>query len=158
MDFSLIQTVAVAPLANLTAYPPASERVRDVLATMLQATGAVYVLPPGEVSRGIARLAIATPTTPNPEQVVQIAQVVKADVVITGVVREYGEIRSGGTAANAISVSLQMMEAQTGKVVWSASASRGGVGASERLFGGGGEPMNKITEQAIRDLINKLFE
>jgi hypothetical protein len=82
---------------------------------------------------------------------------VKADTVITGAVREYGEVRSGTSQANLISMSLQMMEAQTGKVVWSASSTQGGVTTTDRLFGGGGDPMNRITEKAIDDLLDKLF-
>jgi len=82
---------------------------------------------------------------------------VKADTVITGTLREYGEVRSGTSSANLISLSLQMLEAQTGKVVWSASSTKGGVSTSDRLLGGGGEPMNKVTEKAIDDLIDKMF-
>jgi len=33
----------------------------------------------------------------------------------------------------------------------------GGVSTSDRLLGGGGEPMNKVTEIAIDDLLEKLF-
>jgi hypothetical protein len=54
-------------------------------------------------------------------------------------------------------MSLQMMEAQTGKVVWSASTTQGGVTMSDRLFGGGGEPMNATTQKAVDDLLEKLF-
>ncbi len=53
---------------------------------------------------------------------------------------------------------MQMMEAQTGRVVWSASSTRGGVTMSDRLFGGGGEPMNIVTEKAVDDVIRKLFK
>jgi hypothetical protein len=158
MDFGLLQTVAVMPFVNLTTNNNAADRVRDVFTTMLQATGGVYVLPPGEVGRGIARTNLANPTAPTAEEVTQFAKIVGADAVITGTVREYGEVRSGATSANAIAVSLTLMEAQTGKVVWSASSTRGGVSAADRLFGGGGRPMDDVTDQAIQDLIDKLFE
>jgi hypothetical protein len=79
-------------------------------------------------------------------------------VVIGGTVREYGEVRSGSTSANAISLSLQMIETQTGKVVWSGSSTQGGISAGDRLLGGKGRPMNVVTEQAVEDLINQLFE
>lgn len=157
MDFSLIQTAAVMPFANLTPVTNAGERVRTVFMTMLQATGGLYVLPPGEVGRGISRASIGNPTVPSPEDVVKIAQIIKTDVVITGSVLEYGELRSGTTSGNVISVSVQMMETQTGKIVWSASSTKGGVTAADRLFGGGGQPMDTVTEQAVRDLIDKLF-
>lgn len=157
MDFGALQAVAVMPFNNLTRENVAGERVRDVFMTMLQATGGVYVIPPGEVTRGIARTNLERPATPTPEEVTKFAKVVSADAVFTGTVKEYGEIRSGTSTANVVSMSLQMMEAQTGRVVWSASTTQGGVTTSDRLFGGGGEPMNATTQKAVDDLLDKLF-
>ncbi len=157
MDFGQLQAVAVLPFANLSRDPTAADRVRDVFTTMLLATQGVYVVPPGEVARGIARAGIVAPATPTPEEVVKFVAIVKADAVITGTVREYGEVRSGSAAATMISVSLEMMEGQTGKVVWSASSTKGGVSTLDRMFGGGGEPMNIVTEKAVEDLLDKLF-
>ncbi len=158
MDFGLIQTVAVMPFANQTREQTAGDRVRDVFINRLLSTGGVYALPIGEVKRGTTRAGIADPTAPSPEEVVKFSGIVKADAVITGNVKEYGEVRSGTANANVIAISLQMMEAQTGRVVWSASSTKGGVGMSDRLFGGGGEPMNIITEKAVDDVIHKLFK
>ena len=157
MDFAVIQTVAVMPFANLASEKNAGARVRDMFMTMLQATGSVYVLPPGEIGRGISRVGIDVPEQPAPGQVVALASNVGADVVITGTVLEYGAVRSGASSANVISVSVEMMEAELGRVVWSASSTKGGVGAADRLFGSGGQPMNGVTEAAMKDLMNKLF-
>jgi hypothetical protein len=115
------------------------------------------VVPPGEVGRGISRAALQDTESPTPEEVVALAKSVEADAVITGAVLEYGQARSGSASANVVSVSLRMMEAETGRVVWSASSTRGGVSAADRLFGGGGEPMNVVTEAAVKDLLDKLF-
>ena len=158
MDFGAIQTVAVMPFVSLARDNVAAERVRDVFINKLLSTGAVYVVPVGEVARGVGRVEIANPTTPSPDEVVKLAGIIKVQAVITGALKEYGEVRSGTTSANIISVSLQMMEVQTGKVVWSASSAKGGITIWDRLFGGGGQPMNKITEKAVDDLINKLFK
>src|SRR5512144_2510017 len=125
MDFGSIQTVAVVPFSNLARDQVVAERVRDVFINRLLASGAVYVLPVGEVARGVAKLELQNPTTPTPEEVGKLCALLKADAVITGVVREYGEVRSGTTTANIISMSIQMMEAQTGKVVWSGSSTKG---------------------------------
>ncbi len=157
MDFGQIQTVAVMPFTNLSRDPTAADRVRDVFMTMLLATQGVYVVPPGEVARGISRAGIATPATPTADEVVKFVSLGKADAVITGTVREYGEARSGTASASLISVSLEMMEGQTGKVVWSASSTKGGVTTLDRMFGGGGEPMNIVTEKAVEDLLDKIF-
>ncbi len=158
MDFGAIQTIAIIPFANLTRDSLAADRLRDVLINKLLSTGAVYVLPVGEVARGIGRVEIQNPSTPSPEELVKLAGIVKAQAVITGAVREYGEVRAGTTAANVVSVSLQMVETQTGRVVWSASSTKGGITIWDRLFGGGGQPMDVVTEKAVDDLINKLFK
>lgn len=157
MDFGAIKVVAVMPFANLAKDPVVSERVKDVFMNKLLATGAIYVLPPGEVARGISRAEINTPAAPSPEEVVKLAGIIKVQAVLTGVVKEYGEVRSGTTSANIISVSIQMIETQTGKVVWTASSTKGGITIWDRLFGGEGEAMNIVTEKAVDDLINKLF-
>ena len=124
----------------------------------LLSTGAVYVVPVGEVARAVARAEVQSPMAPSPEEVVKLGGLLKAQAVITGAVREYGEVRSGASSANLISVSVQMLEAQTGRVVWTATSTRGGIDVWDRLFGGGGRPMNDVTRQAVNDLIVRLFQ
>ncbi|NTV48432.1 MAG: DUF799 family lipoprotein [Geobacteraceae bacterium] len=158
MDFGSIKTVAVLPFANLSRDQLAGERVRDSFNTMLMASGAVYAVPVGEAARGIVAAGMANPTTPSADEVTKISKSIKVDAVISGVIREYGDVRSGTSSADVISLSLQMMEGQTGRIVWSAGTTQGGIGLMDRLFGGGGKPLNDITEKAVNDLINKLFE
>jgi hypothetical protein len=158
MDFGAVKTVAVMPFGSLTRDPVVAERVRDVFITRLLSTGAVYVVPVGEVARGVARGEIQNPSAPSSDDVVKLGGIIKAQAVITGTVREYGEARSGTVSANIISLSLQMIETQTGKVVWTASSTKGGIKTWHRLFGGGGQPMNNITVKAVNDLINELLK
>ena len=157
MDFGSIQTVAVMPFANLARDQVVAERVRDVFINRLLASGAVYVLPIGEVARGATKLELQNPTAPTPEDVVKLGGLIKADAIITGVVREYGEVRSGTTSANIISMSMQMLEAGTGRVIWSGSSTKGGISFWDRLVGGGGQPINRVTEEAIDALFDKLL-
>jgi hypothetical protein len=156
-DLASVRIVAVMPFENLTKDPLASSRVRDVFMNMLLSAGAIYVLPAGEVARGMSRAGIEKSTAPSSEDAVKLGGIVKADAVITGVVREYGEVRSSTTAANVVSLSLQMIETQTGKVVWTASSTKGGITASDRLFGGGGQPMDDVTRAAVINVLNQLF-
>ncbi|MDH5307952.1 MAG: DUF799 family lipoprotein, partial [Myxococcales bacterium] len=134
MDFGSLRSVAVLPFQNLTSVDEAAERVRDTFMGMLLATGAVYVLPPGEVARGISKIGRIPLEGPSTEQVKQLSNVLQIDSVITGVVREYGTVRSGATSANVVSISLQMIEVKSGMVVWSASSTRGGVTLWDRLI------------------------
>ena len=157
MDFGSIKTIAVMPFANLARDQVVAERVRDVFIARLLSTDAVYVLPVGEVARGISKNELLNASAPAPEDVVKLGAFVKADAVVTGVVREYGEVRSGTTTANVISVSIQLIEAGTGKIVWSASSTKGGISFWNRLFGGGGQPVNDVTEAAIDAILDKLL-
>jgi len=157
MDFGALQKVVVMPFQNLTQEEDAAARVRDAFMGMLLATEAVYVLPAGEVSRGIARVGIRVPSTPTSEEIKRISGILGAEGVITGVLREYGTVRSGSATASVISLSLQLIEVETGTVVWSAASTKGGVTFVDRLLGGGGEAMNDVTVDAIDDLLDKLF-
>lgn len=158
MDFSAVRTVAVMPFQNLTSDDQASERVRDAFMGMLLATEQIYVLPPGEVARGVNRVGVRIPQTPTVEEITKLKAVLEVDAVITGVLREYGPVRSGSAEANLVSLSLQMIETQNGTVVWSASSTKGGITAVDRLLGSGGQPMNDVTTQVINDLLDQLFE
>jgi hypothetical protein len=159
MDFGSIKTVAVMPFVNLTRDTLAAERVRDVFSNMLLASEAVYVVPTGEMTRAINRLAISNPGSPNSEEVVKLGGMLKAEALITGVVKEYGEVRGGTSSANVVSISAQMFETATGKVVWSGTSTKGGITWGSRLLGtAGGDPVNDVTEQATDDLLKQLFK
>jgi hypothetical protein len=157
MDFGAVRRVAVMPLENLSREAQGAERVREVFSSMLIASGSIYVVPPGEVARGIVTVGVVTPATPTSDNIVALGKQLKVDAIFTGTLKEYGEMRAGNAAANVISVSMQLSDAGTGKIVWSGSTTKGGVGFLTRLFGGGASPMNDVTEEAINELINKLF-
>jgi hypothetical protein len=132
--------------------------VRDVFASMLLATGAVYVVPYGELARVVGKTGVGSPTTPSVEEVVKLGTALKADAIVLGVVKEYGEVRSGAAAGNIVSLSAQLLETATGKVVWAGATTKGGVSMTDRLLGGGGEPLNDVTEAAVDDLLHKMLK
>jgi hypothetical protein len=158
MDFGSLQSVAVLPFQNLTGMEDGAERVRDTFMGRLLATGALYVLPPGEVTRGLLKISRIPPSGPSTDQIKQLSSILSVDAVITGVVKEYGPVRSGATSANVVSISLRMIEISSGQIIWSASSTKGGVNLLDRLFGGGGRPMDTVTVKAVDDLLDKLFD
>jgi hypothetical protein len=157
MDFGALRTVAVLPFSNLTRDNLAAERVRDVFASTLLATGAVYVIPYGEVVRSVGKAGIATAAVPATEDIVKLGTALKADGVIVGVVKEYGEVRSGTASGNVVSLSVQLIETATGRIVWAGTSTKGGITMKDRLLGGGGAPLNDATEAAVDDILDKMF-
>ncbi len=158
MDMGAVYTVAVMPFVNLSRDQLASERVRDVFTTLLLADGRIYVIPSGEIARQVSLAGITNPYAPTNDEVIKLGKMLKAQAIITGVIREYGEVRSGAATANVISLSVQLTEVDTGKIVGSVGVTKGGISMVDRLFGGGGEPMNDITAKAIKDVIKKLLD
>jgi len=158
MDFASLRTVAVMPFANLTQDRQAGERVRDTFVNNLLSTGAIYVIPSGEVARAVGRSSVANPTTPSVEEIARFGANAKVDAVFTGVVREYGAVRSGSASANVISLSMELLEVQSKKIVWTGSSTKGGITFKDRLLGSGGQPMNDVTEMAINDILDQLFQ
>lgn len=158
MDFGALRTVAIMPFSNLSRDNLAADRVRDVFSSMLLATGAVYVIPTGEVARNVGRAGVAAPATPSVEEVTKLGPMLKADAIVVGVVKEYGEVRSGAASGNVVSLSAQLIETATGKVVWAGATTKGGVTITDRLFGGGGAPLNDVTEAAVDDLLDKMLK
>jgi len=76
----------------------------------------------------------------------KLGTALKADAVVIGVVKEYGEVRSGSATGNVVSLSVQLLETKTGRVVWAGASTKGGVTMGDRLLGGGGVPLNYATE------------
>ncbi|MFP3983350.1 MAG: penicillin-binding protein activator LpoB [Desulfurivibrionaceae bacterium] len=158
MNFGMLRSVAVLPFQNLTSEEEAAARVRDTFSGMLLATEALEVLPPGEMQRGLNRVNPENRHSPTLEEIKELGSVLKVDAVITGTLREYETLRSGASEAHVISLSLQMLEVETGTIIWSASSTRGGITMMDRLFGGGGEAKNPITRQACNELLDRLFD
>ena len=151
-----VATKANALLTNATAL--VNEQLATDIHNTLLATQAVYVLPLGEVQRAVARVGVANPYAPTSDEVTKLGSLLKADAVLVGVLKEYGEVRSANATANVVSLSLQMHETQTGKVVWAGSSTKGGVGWGARLLGStGGDAVNDVTEEAVDDLVRQLF-
>jgi hypothetical protein len=108
--------------------------------------------------RTVGKAGIVTASIPATEDVLKLGTALKADAVVVGVVKEYGEVRSGAATGNVISMSVQLIETATGKVVWAGSTTKGGVSLKDRLLGGGGVPLNDATEAAVDDLLGKMFD
>src|SRR5579871_1815896 len=89
MDFASVHTVAVLPFNNLSRDNLAGDRVRDVFASLLLATGAIYVLPQGEVARGLSRAGVANPAAPSKDEAIALGKALGAEAIIAGTLKEY---------------------------------------------------------------------
>lgn len=157
-DFDAIRRVAVLPFENLTTDPNAGEKVRRIFIIELLSQEVVEVVDPGEVARVLSEQRIDAVDTLGPEQVKALAEAMQAHALILGTVQEFSVDRTGQVSAPQVSLTCRMLEADSGRTLWSAAVSRGGAGAMSRLFGVSGDTPSEATRKLVREAIETLVD
>jgi hypothetical protein len=156
-DFSTVKTVAVLPLENLTTEQLSAERVRKAVVSELLASGVVDVVELGQVNRALNQQGIQSVSTIGSDDVKKLAGALGVQAFVVGSVDTYDRISLGGGSFPEVTITLRLVDAGTGTVVWSASQTGGGVGVIGRLFGLGGDTMSEATQKAVRGALRTLF-
>lgn len=156
-DFSMIQTVAVLPLENLTAERLAGEKVRKVVVSEFLAAGVVNVVEPGQVNRALAQQGIEAVSSLSAQEFEKLGTTLGVQAFIVGSVDSYERISLGGVFFPEVSLTLRAVDAGTGTIIWSASHTGGGVGVAGRLFGLGGDTMSEAVQKTVRAAVATLF-
>lgn len=156
-DLSIYKKVGVLPLENFTGEQFADERLERVFITELLATGAFEVVEPGEMRRVIREQRISELESINPAEIKKIGNGLGIQGLFMGSVEEYGLTRIGAAEAVQISVTLKLIDVESGLTVWSANHSLGGVSTMNRLFGVGGATTSKATKKLVRILLKSMF-
>lgn len=157
VDFSFFKKVAVLPFQNLTTDQFAPERVRESVSAELLATGAMDVVEPGQVLLVMRQLNLQPGVPLGVADLKKLGKALGVNGVIMGTVKEYGEVRSGSVSAPVVSLSLRMIEVDSGAIVWSVSNTAGGISTTMRLFGIGSSTMSEVTRTAVRQSLDTLF-
>ncbi len=157
-DFSLVQKIAVLPLQNLAADPNAGEWVRQILVNEILAQGAFEVVEPWQVNKVLVERQVADVGSLSPEELTAIAQDLGAQAVLLGTVLQFERGRFGTLTAPEIGVTLRLVDAETGIVIWSASDSISGVSFGDRLLGTDGPDLTEATSLLVRNLLATLLE
>ena len=152
-DLALYERVAVMPLVNLTSDRYAGERVREVLVVELASLGMFEVAEAGEVTRALRARNVGEVTEIDPVLVAEIGRELRAQAVIVGTVLDFRERRSGSFTIPEVSLSLRMLDVESGVAVWSVSDARSGISMRTRLFGLGEKTQTAIVRELIRDLL-----
>lgn len=95
---------------------------------------------------------------PAPEDLSAIAQDLGAQALLLGTVLQFERGRFGTLTAPEIGITLRLVDAETGIVIWSASDSVSGVSLGDRLLGTDGPDLTEATSCLARDLLATLVE
>jgi len=162
---SFYQRIGVKTFRNLSADRFAGEKVTAAFVTELLMTKKVEVAEPGQFNATLLEVTNAGAELGNLDltqaQIKQVGEKAGVQGIIEGTVTEYEMTRIGTEEFPLISISARLVDVQTGKVVWMASASSKG-GPKLPLIGIGethtlGELTVKICSGVVRKFVREAF-
>jgi len=156
VDLGYIERVAVLPLENHSDDKYAAKRVRNVINTQILAMGLFDTAEQGLVDSVLQREAIEQNTPIDQLTLKRLGQRLKVQAFILGAVDQAGDVRRGANTFPEIAMTLRLLEAESGRILWQASGYRNGESLSRRLFGMAAIDSYQVALNLARDLLSSL--
>ena len=149
-------SVALLPFDNLTEDQGAAKTIESLTLVefLKRAEARVRVVDPGEVNSVLLDLRIRVATSIPRETILALGERLGVDYLIGGVVHEYTMQRStgGGGEVPVVSLSLRIVDALDGEIVWALSSSRRG-NDKESIFGiGRVDSLEQLAQQTVESM------
>ncbi len=156
VDYSSIKKVAVLPFEALTPDEYAGEKIRKSVITELLLRG-IDVVEPGEVTRTLVELKIRSLGSIKKTDIQNIAKALGVEALLMGSVEAYGISRGISVTYPEVSISLRLVEASTGNIIWSVCHTSGGPSFWTRHFGAEGISLSEAANKVVKEAIDTLF-
>ncbi|MBE0598782.1 MAG: hypothetical protein IH614_16120 [Desulfuromonadales bacterium] len=153
VDLSYIQNVAVLPFENLGGGAGAAQRTREIIMTQVLASGLFNVVDKGRVDSTLRTEAIEPGTPIDGPTLRRLGQRLETQAFLLGSVEQAADARTGGAVYPEISLTLRLIDAESGSVLWQSSGRGSGYSLMDRLFGV--TPKNSF--QVTLDLVSKML-
>ncbi len=148
--------IAVFPLENLSGAPEAGSRVTSILVSELYNSNLVNLVEPGEIQQFIIRSRIRVAAQLDLDTIRAASRELTADGIIFGSVNEYATITTDLGLLPAVSITLRLVDANSGEIVWSATHSLQG-DYKEIVFGiGRVNSLGVLSEIVVKDMVQAL--
>jgi TolB-like protein len=145
-----IKTVAVLPFENLGG--GADKRVREFTMTQILATGIFDVVDKGRVDSALRNEAIDPGKPIDAPTLRRLGQRLKVQAFFLGSVDAADKSRGNASFAE-ITMTLRLIDAETGTVLWQASGRGSGYSLADRLFGLEPKDSFQVSMSLLRDLL-----
>jgi len=155
-EVTRMNRIAVFPLQNLSGIPEAGSRVTHILVSSLYNANLIDLVDPGEVQQFIIRSRIRTPGDLGLDAIRDASHQLGADGVIFGSVNDYNVIKTDRGDLPAVSITLRLVDADSGEIVWAVTHSLQG-NFREKVFGIGRiDSAVILSEIVVEELIQAL--
>jgi len=157
-DMTLYKRVVVVPFSNLSADPFGPGRIVRALTTELVIADRFQMVDPSTLLGELEKENI----TPDPTGQIELGQLrtvatrLNATAIIRGTVTEYGTHRQGTDEYPVVAFDCEMVDVQTGIVIWRMSISETGKGRLPIIGGTGERTFSRVTQEACRHAVELL--
>jgi len=156
-DMSYYKKIAVLPFANLSSDVMAAQRVTRAFVTELIMTDRFQIVQAEDFARSLQAAGI----TPGADGSFDLAKLKEpatqagATGILRGSVTEYQVDRSGGSDIPVIAFDVELVDVNTGNVVWRSALSKRGKGRFP-IFGSHSRSLGRLTQDACEEVVGRL--
>ncbi len=148
--------VAVFPFENLSSDPEAGDRVTNMVVSELHNVNVLNVVEPGEVQQFIIRSRIRFASQLDLDLIREASRQLNADGIMFGCVNEYDVIPTDLGPLPAVSLTVRLVNASNGDIVWASTYSLQG-DYKETFFGiGRVNSPSTLAEAVVGDVVEGL--
>lgn len=157
VDLTYVTRIAVVPFENNSKEPFAPERVRGMAITEILSQGLFDVVDKGLVDSAFRDEAVDLTKGPmDGGSMKRLGQRLNVQAFLLGSIDQAGEVQRGPNSYPALSMTLRLVDINTGMIFWQASGSRTGDSISKRLFGLGSDDEFKVALRLLRQLLSTI--
>lgn len=135
VDMGAVSRIAVLPFQNFTGDIFVAERTRDIVTTQLLALGIADVVDRGLVDSVMAEEVIDPKLPVDQINMKRLGQRLNVQAFLLGTIDMAGEKKSGSLAYPVLGVTLRLVDAQAGMIIWQSSGRWTSETVLGRLFG-----------------------
>ena len=157
-NFGFIESVAVMPFRNVSHEQGAAERATSFFITELLVAEAFDVVEPGEVQRVMIKHGVTGSSQLTKEQIQAIGADAHVQAIFVGSISEASAIRSGSSQSHVVTLDIRLVEAETGRTIWSATNTERGIGFWNSLFGGNGKSQSEVMRKCVHETLETLID
>ena len=156
VDLNLINRIAVLPLENNTGDKYVASRMRNALITQLLAYRLFDVVESGLVDNSLQEEALPAGAAIDLNTLKRLAQRLNVQAFMMGSVDLDSQERVGSYSYPVVSLTLKLVDASAGQVLWHSTGHRSGESSLGRFFGIGSTDAYRNADKLIKTMVKSI--
>lgn len=157
-NFGYVEKVGVVPFENISTEQGAGARATRYFLGGLLAAEAFAVAEPGEVLRALEKEALVRTGDLAEDQVKAIGRALNVQGLFLGTLSESMTVRNGNANTYTATVTIRLVETETGMTVWSATHSEDSATLWSGLFGARQKSPSHVMRNCVKHCLDTLLD